>query len=459
MPMISFHCPMCHTTLKTANPDAVGRMFRCPKCSERFPMPGAEERETLSQRFRPVPAPPPIPPPSEVVEAGTPATPSRRRVLITAASLSGLAALLGVGTATYYAWDHLTAPKRNTGDGEEDSLSLIPADSDVVMRIKAGALAAADATLANPLEQHVRSLGASRLFYDPAGAIGVEPTDLFDELTYGIRLPRERSPGEGYYTLVIRSRVPFSQSRVARSFRATPREMFNKTYFQLDGEMFHGLFMPSDRTIVLTRAPTRHVAALVQGDGRQRSLPPDLEPLLRRCDRGDFWAMLAFTPAISDGIRSRMEAIPWSPRSWQPLLKELPEARAAGFWTKAGEGQVQLRAGLLCANHETAERIANSAESVLAAVRIGGETVQEALERSFISLLRSSVRLFLRDGSCEAQESIAVLASKGDVVELHPILRDLPQHLIRLRGQMFMPHGPMPMQPDVLVPGPEIDTR
>ena len=380
-------------------------------------------------------------------------------MLITAASLSGLAAVLGVGGATYYAWDQLTAPRRNTGDGNEEPLALLPADSDVIIRINAADLAAADPSLANPLEQHIRSLGASRIFYDSVGAVGVEPVDLFHQLTFGIRLPRERSTGEGYYTLVIRSRVPFSQARVSRAFRATPREMFGKTYFHLEGEMFHGLYMPSDRTIVLTRAPTRHVAALVQGDGRQASIPTDLDPLLRRCDRGHFWAVLAFTPAVTDGIRSRMDAVPWSPRSWQPLLKDVPEARAAGFWTKAGDGQVQLRAGLLFPNHEAADRVANAAESVLTAVRIGGAEVQEAIEKPFISLLRPSIRQFLRDGKCEAQDTLAVVSSKADVVELHPILRDLPQHLIRLRGHMFMPHGPMLPMPmhEVPVPGAEVD--
>jgi hypothetical protein len=460
MPMIAFHCPLCHTTLKTANPDAVGRMLRCPKCAERFSMPGDREREALAVRLRPVPPPPPSARDSgeQVLAAGAmPAPPIsvRRRVFLAAVTLACLAVVLGLGGATYFAWDHITGPSRNHGNGDEEPLALIPANSDVVIRINTGALIAADPTLANSVEQHIRSLGTSRIFYDSAGAVGIEPADLFHQLTYGIHLPRnDRAPAEGYYTLVIRSRMPFSQARVARAFRAAPREMFNKTYYQLEGEMFHILYMPSDHTIVLTRAPTRHVAAMMQSDGTQSALSSELEPLIRRCERGHFWAVQAFSPPVTDEIRTHMDALPWSPRAWKSLVKDVSEARAVGFWTRINEGQMSFRAGLLCTNQEGAERVASATDSLLTASRIGGADVQEAIEKEFISALRPSVRLLLRSGKCDAQDTLVVVAAKGDTVDLHPALRELPQHLLRVRGQMYMPHGPMPMPP--MMPAPDV---
>ena len=60
--------------------------------------------------------------------------------------------------------------------------------------------------------------------------------------------------------------------------------MFNKTYYQLEGEMFHSwhAFGPDD----CTRAPTP-CSHVVQSDGTQ-SCVVELEPLIA-ATRGHFW--------------------------------------------------------------------------------------------------------------------------------------------------------------------------
>lgn len=458
MALITFHCPRCHATLKTANAD--GRMLRCPKCAERFAMPGEQERSALTARLSPVPPPKPelLPGTDGVVEAGTPPEPRKRRAVLAAFAFAALAALLGLGGATYFAWDHLTGSTRNPGGGEEDPLALLPSDSTLVMRINASALTASDPSLSGAMDQHVRTLGASRLFYDPRGAVGLDAADLFHQLTYGIHLPRkDRGPVETYYTLVIRSRVPFSQARVARCFRATPQQMFDKTYFHIDGEVFDKLYMPSDRTIVLTRVPPRHLAALLQTEGTQSALPADVEPLIRRCDGGQVWGAVIFNSMVTDELEGRFDLVPWAPQTWTALRKEMPKARGAGVWMRVADGKLVLRAGVLCGDAEGAIKVADAGDSFLLGGRLSGASTQELFENQFLAPLRPCVRMFIRDGKCVAQQNLATISARGEVADLYPVLREVPEHLMRMRGYPMMPGHmppmhmppPSPTDPDV----------
>ena len=99
--------------------------------------------------------------------------------------------------------------------------------------------------------------------------------------------------------------------------------------------------------------------------------------------------------------------------------------------------------------------MASATDALLTAGRISGADVPDAIEKEFISVLRPSIRLLLRTGKCDAQDTLAVVAAKGESVELHPALRELPQHLLRVRGPMYMPHGAMPMAPMMPAP-PEV---
>jgi hypothetical protein len=433
MALLSFHCPLCHATLRTTNPDLAGRTFQCPKCSGRFPMPSDAERAALTARLKPAPVEPPTAGANRDEDLGELVTAKprpRSRLLVASFVSAALVLLLGSGWVAYLAWEHLAGAVANTGSGNEQPLAYLPPDSTVLIRLRVDP-DKSDPLVGGRFEQLVRDLGNSPVFYDTKTATGLEPGELFYELTYGVRLPPSyledgrrsprvrRVPPE--FTLVIRSLKPFSQKRVARAFPgARPQRLNERTYYQLSGEWnFHWLYMPSDRIIVLTRVAD--LSSLLQSDGTRSTFATELDPLMMDLSTSPFWVAFPLDPSMTDEARPRS-----IPGEWSGIL-DAGAVRAVALWARVNEGETSLHAGLVCGDHKGAKAALGAFAHYADDVRQNEVTARRDL-RGFLHqrrLLDTACKLFTSN-QCEARFSLAVVRLRtepgvlADLIELVP---------------------------------------
>jgi hypothetical protein len=460
MAVISFPCPHCQAILKTTNPQSAGRMFRCPRCNDRFAMPTAEECEAQSaerKRAEATRGAATVEPTADVAvrDAAEPAArPARRRMVVASVVLGAFALLLTLAGSAYYAWDRLGTPGRNAGSGNENPLAFLPGDSTIVVRINAASLVLDEPALRGVMEGHVAALGdgPNPLFLDCKGTTGLEFEDFFYQLTYGVHIGpslAEPRPEASHMTLVIRSRVPFSQKQVARAFPgAVPQEMSGKTYYRINDRhyqphfrIFRTLYMPSDRTVVLTNMPRPNLAPMLQADGTQLAFGPDLQALFRECDRGHYWAVVPFDATNLEELQRRARQSTSGPAI-------VPAGtRAAAVWTGLSEGRRWVRAGLACPDNESAAGAALAFNTLTPILRASPAHADRVID-SFPAALIPPARDLLHNGKCETQGKLAFAEAPGSVDAVLTLVRDLPLNLpihgnAGRMGRAMMPPPPV----------------
>jgi hypothetical protein len=459
MSLISFHCPGCHAILKTTNPELTGRTIRCPRCGHAFAMPTEAEREALTAALQPAPPTAPVAEGEGEAAGEAKSSPTRRRRVLVAYLVCGLLVMASTGVGAFMVWDRVAHGTRNTGTGEENALAYIPGDSNIVLRIEAEHWSN-QPELRLQMEHYVRSLGNSPFFLDWRRSIGLEFTDLFHELTYALRLPSAngalaRRPLAT--TLIVRSRVPFQQRKIARAFpNAIAEKIHGQTVYRINEPMFQTLYMPSDRTIVLTNVSPVQLTTLLEVDGSESRLPPDLVSFVERVEKQPFWVAMGFDGSMLPEMNKSVESLrSVAPAEWHPLLEALPAARSVGLWSEQDDkNNVRVRAGLVCANDKVAANVAEAFGELVKSSPLRKAGYTAILSRtSFPVSFRQLGSAFVQDGQYWNNQEVATAGAVIDVRTFRLVLRDLHRNLGLRRPEMLPSTGPMlPFPPEDLMP-------
>jgi hypothetical protein len=99
--------------------------------------------------------------------------------------LVGLLFLVVGSGAAFIVWDQVTSAPRNSGAGDEDALAYLPADSTVFLQIDMEEWARHLMT-SSQIEPQIRALGTSELFTDCKRATGLEPLQLFQQVSIAV---------------------------------------------------------------------------------------------------------------------------------------------------------------------------------------------------------------------------------------------------------------------------------
>src|SRR5205807_1799965 len=96
---------------------------------------------------------------------------------------------------------------------------------------------------------------------------GVEPRELFDQVTFGMRMEGGPQP---LATVVTVSRVPFDRSKImGREQRGyTKVKAHGQTYFKSDTQSA-AVFVPNRRNMVMTALPEAKLDTVLTSDGKR----------------------------------------------------------------------------------------------------------------------------------------------------------------------------------------------
>ncbi len=361
MPSTSFHCPQCRTMLKPAHPVPAGKQVRCPRCDTVFAAPETEypqpdahgpaqaaargyEEDEYEDRF------------SE--------RPRRRRKK---QSQRGLLIGLGAGggvlvlAALVFLLIWLLRSSDNQGTGDEDPLAFVPADSSVIVGVDMGAFM--DHPTIGPLILGAMAQGQANFLRDAKKETGLEVRDLFDQwivVIHGDLANIQQAAmmgGQPSMTVIIRSRLPFSQKKLSRSWGSVSRQSLNgKTYYKVHNTPpFATLYMPSDRIIIASALPAEQLAAVMASDGTRPLVNPDVAALAQQARKSHVWMVVPFNEALRGVMQQGIAGQGASSPELKPLVDALQKAKGVGFWASLVGEQIHLDLALSC-DGETAAR-------------------------------------------------------------------------------------------------------
>jgi hypothetical protein len=412
MPVVTFACPDCGKVLKSSQSVPAGKKIKCPACATVFPMP-ADADEELSSGLSTKPRRPVAP----VTAADDEDEPRPRRrsrdddddedgdrprrkgkknkarkrrlggaaVLLAAGAVVLLLLLGGGGVAAYFIWFSGV----NRGSGNEDPLAYVPAGTEVLAGVD-GATLLGDPALGPQIEQSLRQQAQGGQFIDTCRKeTGLEFKELFAHVILCTNLdtfnqggmavgpmgppggmgrpgPMPGGPGRPQLmTMIFRPSRPFDQKKLARSFKDPVRKTAHgKSYYEVNDGEIRTVFMPSDRTLVMSSLSAAALDALFTSDGLTPSMSADAAALVRGVDKTTLWFAVPFEGSTRTKLDQavREAGAQGAANPLGGLEQQLAKGKGAAAWgTLAGE-QVQLGVNLVCADAGSASQVVQEAE-------------------------------------------------------------------------------------------------
>ena len=352
MPGVSFSCPKCGKTLKSPQPIAAGKKIKCPTCAAVFAMPAREDEEDEIQdkpraKKRAVVAPDGDEEDDDDDRPrGKKGRKSGGKGLLIGGIILLVVLLLGGGVVgAYFLW----FAGVNRGGGEEDPLAYVPANSDAVVGIDQAALMndkdvkpLIEQLLAKPDLKTNMTLDMTLALIDKmASATGLQRSELAAQVVMATKSEDVQGAGmagggmpagggrpggggggmpDGNFrpgnapkvsflkpmTLILRSSKPFDQKKIAKSFSDSAKKTAHgKIYYSLPGSTFQTLFMPSNRTLILTTFPDSDVDALFNSDGKGSNLSGDATTLIQSVNKNTIWGAVLLQGQTKTQLQTR----------------------------------------------------------------------------------------------------------------------------------------------------------
>ncbi len=420
MPATSVVCPECHTVLQSASAIPAGKRIKCPKCSNIFSPKAEEEEEGGSYGFqsdeKPAAPPPPRKKPRREEDEDEEEEPVRRaaprngrskprrverheeedddrdydeeeeeerpRVVrarpkfnkkpkkksgtgLVVALILGVTFLFllaggAVGGYVFLNWN------KNRGTGEEDLLAYVPADSQVIMGFDLNTLMS-QPSLAS-VRDVIKSGDSDNTLEACRKQTGLEYKDLFGRIVIAIREPglnlRTGTTGLTMYTMVSRSTAPFNQNKIRKGMREPSRKSFDrKTYFQINETPFTRLFMPSDRTILLSTVGDPEMEKLIGTEGTKPGLSPNALNLIREIQQDHFWVAIP-TDGLMGGGFFPAEVGPGAPPQAEALAAAARKLQGITFRANVAGSQAKLNLALHFSDGEAAKSATESIQGI-----------------------------------------------------------------------------------------------
>lgn len=364
MPSCIFECPECGAKLRISGALPVGTSVTCPRCSAAIAVPETpptsealtslpptlaraysrqQTDEYSDERDEPVALRP------------RPKSQGQRQPIV--AILASAAVLVAVmGGLGYVVVNHAGNTGHNHGTGDEDPLAYLPSESSLIVHLDFEAVFA-QPLLGAKLEQQLLDNAGNNFYAECQRQTGLEFKDLFARVYYGFHgnFPQDMERQPPPVTMVLRSRLPFEQRRVARSTRIRSTEKLQgKTYYKVDDPNFAFLFMPSDRIMVLSNVTPAEMEKIVASDGHQPLLRPEVAAFARGIERHSLWMVLPLEGMLKVGIQDAV--VMAAPDGLRGLGDALVKSRVAGLWGGLeGEGAA-IHMGIECADGDSAAK-------------------------------------------------------------------------------------------------------
>ncbi|HLN26734.1 MAG TPA: hypothetical protein VK395_03260 [Gemmataceae bacterium] len=414
MPASTVVCPECQTVLKLASTIHAGKKIKCPKCESVFSLGEGDDQGNCSftRHDKAAPTKPPRgrrevdedleDEPESARESGGRAAPPaeleeepdddreteeefqpRRKVqrkrfkakkketsrgTILAIVLGALFLFLlaggGLGFYLFMTWD------KNRGRGDEDLLAYVPADSQVIcgFDFKTMMSEPSIASWARGLAQDTRN---NAFFEACRKETGLEFEQLFDHAVLAIKNPDPKNQrgaqqvSPATYTLVARSSVPFDQNKVSKAAReAKAKKNGWKTYFQISEPPYSFLFMPSNRTMVLSSVSEGQMETMINTGGANPVLPATALELIRSVEHDHFWAIFPNPSGAGSALFGGQQGPEFLPPNVKEMLEIVAKAKGLLLRGNFGGSKAKLSLHLHCADKESAVRGAELAQSL-----------------------------------------------------------------------------------------------
>jgi hypothetical protein len=294
------------------------------------------------------------------------------------------------GAGAYFLWFHGV----NSGSGNEDPLAFVPAKSEVIEGTD-GATLLADSALGPPVEKALRDqLQAGDFLERLTKETGLSLPELFAQTVVGTDLDTltnfaqgadglppppapDKPPPPGKMalpplpkperplrnmTVILRPSRPFGQKKVvAACNNATHQKAHGKSYYDIKEGELRTLFMPSDRTLILSAQSGAQLDALFAADGTTPLLSPDAVALARTVDKSSYWGVILFEGKTRTNLDDWLRKNP-PPKEWQPLVEPIAKGKGVALWATLQGDQVSLGVNAACADAASASQVVHEAE-------------------------------------------------------------------------------------------------
>lgn len=366
-----FECPGCGAKLRMSGELPAGSFVMCPKCSATITVPQTPPT-SAALTARP---PPPLPlahshqpADDDDINPDAPFAPRRlrnfeRRPIVTILATAAVLAVV-VGGLGYVILNHAGDAGHNQGTGDEDPLAYLSGQSSLIVHLDFEAVFA-QPVLGARVEQQLLASAGNNFYAECKRQTGLEFKDLFAHVYYGFHgnFPQDMERRPPPVTMVIRSRLPFEQRRVARSTRVRSTEKLQgKTYYRVDDPNFAFLFMPSDRIMVLSNVTPAEMEKIVASDGSQALLKPEVMTFIRGIEAHSVWmVVLPLEGMIKVAIQDAV--VMAAPEGLRGLGDALVKSRVAALWGGLeGEGAA-INIAIDCADADSAARAVKDVQS------------------------------------------------------------------------------------------------
>jgi phage FluMu protein Com len=420
MPVVTFSCPECGKVLKSAKPIPAGKKIKCPTCAAVFPMP-AQDDEELSTKVSTKPRSlaagasaredddddeKPRSRRSRDDEDDDDDRPRPRKkakgrsgagLLIGAVAVVLLLFLVGGGVGAYFIWFSGV----NRGSGNENPLAYVPPGNEVLVSVDFPTLLS-DSTIGPQLEKSMREQMKSGDFFEACKKeTGLEFKELFaqtlicsdldslNNLEKGamagggaapggmprppaMPMPPRGGPGAAPamprpkgMTWVLRPSRPFDQKKMAKSFKnSVSKSAHGKSYYEVnDGDM-RTVFMPSDRTLVLSTLMAADIDSIFTSDGITPSVSADTAALMRGVEKTTVSVVIPFEGQVrtnlDDAVRQGQGA---KGDPIQPMMEQIAKGKGVAIWGTFEGQKLNLGVNVLCADAAAATATAQAAET------------------------------------------------------------------------------------------------
>jgi hypothetical protein len=425
---VAFECSQCHAVLKFSSPVQSGKKIKCNKCGSVFSVPahdsgrgssstarklaGTARNAPSSNRRRPdKPRLRMVPPPdmngtgfhtnrrlerqaqaiqevkreADELEAKRRADEAARlrrrerrqdqaeRELRRKARLRILLIACGVGIVLAGVTYGLVLRYRqiNHGTGNEDLLAYVPGNSALIMGANYTNPNLGEGFSKSILESIEKNLGANTFLSNCADNTDHGVADLFEHIIVAI------GPGPvPSLTLIGHSHAPFDQRKLMRSAgNPQPRKYADMVYFEIDALPYTTLFMPSDRTLILTSSSPDEVIRMVGSKGQEIALPEQLTASVQPLRESLFWCVWTPAGGLADVLGQRLSNFEAKPKkAFQKLLDSPQKIRRLTVLVKKGDrpgslGTLSMQATMI--GDSEAEDLETALLDILAADGLG----------------------------------------------------------------------------------------
>jgi hypothetical protein len=168
-------------------------------------------------------------------------------------------------------------------------------------------------------------------------------------------------PSTPPFTIVMKSSKPFSQAKLANSFKnATRKKLNGKTYYEVSSGGFKYAYMPSNQHLVLTSVNETQLAAILGATKDKPAIAADTVSLLSGISKNTFWLAMPLDAKLRDVMK---QAVAAQPGAIQPMGDAMGQARGFAFYANIDANTFRIGFNLLCADANAASQLAAQADA------------------------------------------------------------------------------------------------